>query len=506
MEVILDVNSFIPVLTRELKRKRVILLEILWTGTQDLTPVEHVQHTTTEDFQKITQAIQDKNALACVDAAAKNGAMTYFRIFTNTTNNFSVNISDTTNRWENATSDAAEGRAILGLLQQLKSTIRSDVEGELEILTDSQAAVHWILQPMIASRAAKPCGEIWVEIQRVIKVFDKIKITFRWVKGHPTPVAKFEDNPEAWLISMCNFEARALRAQVETYQEEKLLKEPEYGQLYMDNKRIFRSVNATVREYDSELEELHYFQEKFPSYYHIIDLGARMGGGRNINIARLKCITGFNHYAIRDRMVNKHITSKCDVCNDPESWEHILQCPCTRNDSLEFLRSLETKLKNRSELHEDIEKMVSYLVAFVLGNKNIPGTQQLLGYKYVFRGIIVKDWFGANDAEMKYSVLNKVIVQECVRYYLKAWGDRNDRLNSEKVRKLRLIEWAKNEKNDPSNAVLLNIAKYIDTGYNKVLSMSADAIQQWLVALNMIKKRDRMVSSFDIRSFFTPRK
>ena len=57
----------------------------------------------------------------------------------------------------------------------------------------------------------------------------------------------------------------------------------------------------------------------------------------------------------------------------------------------------------------------------------------------LFRGYIVKDWFGDNDSETKYHEANKIIVRQCVRWYQKCWTQRNTYVQLRKVKRTKLI-------------------------------------------------------------------
>jgi len=57
---------------------------------------------------------------------------------------------------------------------------------------------------------------------------------------------------------------------------------------------------------------------------------------------------------------------------------------------------------------------------------NVPGTQNIIGFKYLFCGYAVQEWFDSNDIEEKYSQGNKVIVEQSVKLYKRCWKLRCD--------------------------------------------------------------------------------
>lgn len=56
---------------------------------------------------------------------------------------------------------------------------------------------------------------------------------------------------------------------------------------------------------------------------------------------------------------------------------------------------------------------------YLNGVESVPGSQNVIGFKMLFRGYVVRDWFGGNVEETKYEKMNKVIVQSCVKLYNK---------------------------------------------------------------------------------------
>ena len=55
----------------------------------------------------------------------------------------------------------------------------------------------------------------------------------------------------------------------------------------------------------------------------------------------------------------------------------------------------------------------------------------MFGIKHLFRDYIVKVWQGENFSSNRYHELNKIIVRNCIEYYMIYWKDRNDALHDE---------------------------------------------------------------------------
>ena len=121
----------------------------------------------------------------------------------------------------------------------------------------------------------------------------------------------------------------------------------------------------------------------------------------------------------------------------------------------------------------------------------------------IFRGVIVKDWYGVDDTATQYHDVNKILIYQCVKYYSKIWRERNVRRNYEVIRRKRLIDWATAEVNWFANHTNAKISKYL-ASFSDVRHMSSDAIQQWLTNLHFFKKNAGKEENYDIRSFFMP--
>ena len=100
----------------------------------------------------------------------------------------------------------------------------------------------------------------------------------------------------------------------------------EEGILFHNKQRTLESVNELIRKIDSDNSAKQYLEVKFAPHHHLIDTEARKLQLHEHVLSTIKCVTGFNHYAIREKMFNSHKSDRCDLCGARESWSHILQC------------------------------------------------------------------------------------------------------------------------------------------------------------------------------------
>lgn len=250
----------------------------------------------------------------------------------------------------------------------------------------------------------------------------------------------FTEGKDAYLMTRCNSEARALRAVTELENDVILLPQLETGIVLVHEIRNFRSKNAIIYGYDSNVSELEYIQHKFPGHYNLIDVNARHYFPKTLDITRLKYVTGFNYHGARDRIINLNVDNRCDACGAVENWLHVLQCPCEGHISMTFVDTLTTKLLDRFDMPVEVKYFMSNVKNFLLGKTNLIGPQQFISYDSLFRGFIVRDWYTVTDTDGKFGKPNKIIVQECVKHYGRMWEKRNLRRHSEPVRRERLLQ------------------------------------------------------------------
>lgn len=298
------------------------------------------------------------------------------------------------------------------------------------------------------------------------------------VPGHPKPCYSFSENDEHYLITKCHTNAYALRIHTEEALTEIKLPILELGILLIHETRNFDSVNAIIRKQDSSKHEWEYLANKFGNKTHLIDIQARHVFDGGLLRHQLKCAIGYNHHAQRERYFHKHIGIDCDVCGEVENWVHILLCPIARTMHRSFLKQLYEKMSKLQGIDNEKRAILRNIKDFLWGKTVIPGTQAIIGYHQLFRGIVVKNWFGINDYQLKFAIANKILVKECVRYYGVLWLKRNERRFSENVRRKRLLEWAEVEVVAVENFRSPVVSKFIATTYDQVREMTANAIKR----------------------------
>ena len=99
-------------------------------------------------------------------------------------------------------------------------------------------------------------------------------------------------------------------------------------------------------------------------------------------------------------MINDYIVeARCPRCEMIETWEHVLQCNENKKGRPAFVKDLmETLIKNKSkEVNEDeIMSFVEDIMKYARNEQegDYKSNQQYVGMKEIFRGYVVKFWFG----------------------------------------------------------------------------------------------------------------
>ena len=155
----------------------------------------------------------------------------------------------------------------------------------------------------------------------------------------------------------------------------------------------------------------------------------------------IKCVHGYNHYGLRNSMINKNSTEEtCPRCSQVKSWDHIIRCQKTAQFRKDFITNLMTdmiKINQNDVSPDEIFAMMENILIFIEGGneEEYETNQHMVGMINLFRGFTVKVWKGVNFNQDKYRTLNKILTKHCIMYYTKCWKDRNDHFHNEEKQK-----------------------------------------------------------------------
>ena len=87
--------------------------------------------------------------------------------------------------------------------------------------------------------------------------------------------------------------------------------------------------------------------------------------------------------------------------------------------------------------------MLSNIVNYFKEQKKNKTIQMLVGIEIIFRGIIVRDWFGISDTN-KYHQINKIIIREAIKFYYQYQINQNTIYHSKEKQIEYLKKWYSN--------------------------------------------------------------
>jgi len=139
----------------------------------------------------------------------------------------------------------------------------------------------------------------------------------------------------------------------------------------------------------------------------------------------ISCAHGFNHYGVRDVLINNNMKSnECPRCSKIEMWDHVIKCVKTKEIRRNYIIQMTIALlKNKEEYisHNVIFNMIEDIMVYLENGDpdEYETTQHYIGMDAIFRGFIVRDWKEANFQCNKYRIVNKIVITHSVQFYRK---------------------------------------------------------------------------------------
>ena len=116
---------------------------------------------------------------------------------------------------------------------------------------------------------------------------------------------------------------------------------------------IDNNISETVRIIDAKKAEYDYVLSRLGSKIEYVDLEAKNFFYEGVSSFKLKCITGFNHYRRRNKIINDELTkNECPRCSCTEDWHHVIQCLELRTEKRTFIIKLYNKLQKQITILE----------------------------------------------------------------------------------------------------------------------------------------------------------
>ena len=95
---------------------------------------------------------------------------------------------------------------------------------------------------------------------------------------------------------------------------------------------------------------------------------------------------------------------------------------------------------------EEINKMIKDIRKFLVNREEFETNQQYLGFEVLFRGFVIRLWFGTDFSNNKYADCNKVLAQLSIQFYVKYQKQQNECNNNVIKQCERIVKWFRNIK------------------------------------------------------------
>lgn len=397
----------------------------------------------------IEQMIMICRVHAVSDASLKDGKMAAYWKMVTRDNNLVHDKKLCHKRWGNNIPKAAEAIACLDMLETIQDSVPEETNGELVVIIDNQQMHNMIVNQW------KKSGTFTLDslptIHRIKNIIEhsSFEIIFQLATKYKKKEYDFKRDPERYLMKQCDREAKKAWNDIEN--QEGLTNMMHYGvkALSINNMIAERPLREAIRLCDVQKEELEYLKTKFPNQIQFIDREARHVFHKGSSSSLLKCVYGINHHATRDTIINQDVCNYyCPRCSQIKTWEHVIKCTTATELKNQCMKQLHKKLKSQDKIDAELEKRNSIITDtcnYMCNRQAQPQTnQRRIGMRYIFRGIVTKDWTSLNPIDNKDFKCNRIIVKISVEFYHKCWKHRCDQAHDETIQRTRLKEWYRN--------------------------------------------------------------
>jgi len=462
--------------------------------------------------EKIKASIENEKAQAATDASLKLGRMGGHWIVTDEMNEEIIENTIYHKAWRNNTNKGAEAIVLLELITMLHKRGKNITRGKITIAIDNRKVHNGVTIEIVkASTYNQDAGAEIAQIRRLLNEI-RFKVEFKLVKIKKGTPSQFMMNPGDHLLKICDQKAKIMRMQCYERDADTNIKYVGYYSLRINGEMSTNSVKEAIRKRDAEMIFEEYVRKKFRQNADFIDLEARNSfKHKDITPSVIKCMHGYNHYGVRDALINGKTTGiDCPRCNHDETWEHVIKCKSVRHMQRQFLKELYQELTIVSDgkvNNETIMKMMKDIAVYLNGGEEEEYTtsQQYIGIQELFRGYVVKDWIGANFNCNVFSELNVILVIHAVKFYIECWEHRNEIFHNETKQRSRMINWyiemkEEIESNDPQQVQLFVRRTALDLN-----RCNTDTIRTWIQNVIELRKKVKKLPKGDIRRFYEVR-
>ena len=149
--------------------------------------------------------------------------------------------------------------------------------------------------------------------------------------------------------------------------------------------------------------------------------------------------------------------------------------------------------------------MLRDIIKYFNYDDNYYANQQIIGYKDMFMGVIIKEWVAGNEHGVIFHNYNKILIKCCVQFYVECWKRRCVRLHSPEVKMKVLKEDAMALLDDAGKDEVKGLKRYSEVNSMDLNEATNDQLVSWIKSVRIFKKRAKNNVHQDIRNMMSMR-
>ena len=147
-----------------------------------------------------------------------------------------------------------------------------------------------------------------------------------------------------------------------------------------------------------------------------------------------------------------------------------------------------------------VQEMLNDINKYFNNNEDYYTNQQMIGYRDLFRGVVVKEWVIENQNNINFYAYNKVLVKSCVQFYNECWKRRCVVLHDPEVQKKVLKEEVLVIMEEANEEAIEGLNRYVQLHTIKLNEASVEELLSWVRSVRAFKKRAGKTKSQDTRN------
>ena len=140
---------------------------------------------------------------------------------------------------------------------------------------------------------------------------------------------------------------------------------------------------------------------------------------------------------------------------------------------------------NQLDVLDMIECIVKHLNEVIEGEYET--FKESIGFKHLFRGLVMRDWKGKNLQCRKYRELNKTLFKKLRWFYKQCLDDRNERFHDEKKQKRWSLQWYEKTTENVMENEPIQVRMFAQITNRNFNNSSASEMKQWICNVNAMK-------------------